>query len=109
MSDNELVEVKTVDHSQATTIFVLGLLGVIMCQVLAPVAFFMGNKYKKQCDECGEPMDGMGKAGWILGIVGSVLLLLTLLFLIVYFLFVGAGCVLYIFVVILAVFGAALA
>lgn len=44
MSDNELVEVKTVDHGQATTIFVLGLLGVIMCQVLAPVAFFMGNK-----------------------------------------------------------------
>lgn len=51
----------------------------------------------------------MGKAGWILGIVGSVLLLLTLGILIVYFLFVGAGCVLYIFVVILAVFGAALA
>ena len=31
------------EQSQATTILVLGILGLILCQVLAPFAWVMGN------------------------------------------------------------------
>jgi len=64
----------TVDHSKATVIFVLGLLGVITCPLMGPFALLMGNKYKAECAEAGEPMEGMGTAGWVMGIVGTVLL-----------------------------------
>ena len=77
------------DHSQATTVFVLGLLGVLMCQLLAPVAFIMGNSYRKACAMEGVEPEGLGTAGWVLGIVGTALLALTFVFLCLYFVFIG--------------------
>lgn len=84
------------DHSQATTVFVLGLLGVLLCQFLAPVAFIMGNKYKKACAMEGVEPEGLGTAGWVLGLVGSILLCLTFVILALYFVIIfvavlGAG------------------
>ena len=69
-----------VDHGQATTIFVLGLISIIACNLLGPVALIMGNKYRKQCAEAGVPPEQLGTIGWILGIVGSVFFALALLF-----------------------------
>ena len=84
------------DHSQATVVFVIGLLSVVMCQILGPVALLMGNKYRAACAEVGVEPDGLGTAGWVLGIVGTVLLCITLGILLLYF---GFICVYMIFVV----------
>ena len=69
------------DHSQATVVFVIGLLSVVMCQILGPVALLMGNKYRAACAEVGEE---------------PVLLCITLGILLLYF---GFFCVYMIFVV----------
>jgi hypothetical protein len=84
-----------VDHSKATTIFVLGLLSILFCQILGPVAWMMGNTYKNECLAEAVEMEGLGSAGRILGMVGTGLLALNLLLLIVlvplYFLIIAAS------------------
>ena len=109
MSDHSIKVVNSVDHSQATIIFILGLLGVLMCQILAPIALFLGHKYRKECLEADEPMEGLGTAGWVLGIVGSVLLAITLLVLVLYCVIVFAGCVIYIVFFVIAFLAMAVA
>ena len=70
---------------QATTVFVLGLLGLLMCQVLSPVAMFMGNKYVAECRAFDIEPDGLGVAGRILGIVGTILFALSMVVVVIYF------------------------
>lgn len=65
------------NDSQATIIFVLGLLSIVMCQLFGPVAWMMGNSYKAQCELAGVPMNQMGQIGRILGMVGTALLMLV--------------------------------
>lgn len=84
MSD-EIAEVK----NKATIIFVLGLLSVITCQILGPVAIIMGNSYMKECVALGIEPDGLAKAGRILGIVGTVLFGLSLVIAALYFVFIA--------------------
>lgn len=64
------------EASQATTILVLGILGLILCQVLGPFAWVMGNKELAAIDAGLRPPENRGtaNAGKILGIVGTVLL-----------------------------------
>ena len=76
------------DDSEATTIFVLGLLGFLFCQLLAPIAWVKGHGYRKTAMMMGAPISGLATAGWILGIVGTVFLGLSLLW--VMFVFVLA-------------------
>jgi uncharacterized membrane protein YjgN (DUF898 family) len=80
----------TANNSQAVTIFILGLLGLVSCQILSPVALIMGNNYLAECEAQGIEPDGLGKAGRILGIVGTVLLALTFLLVLLYVGLVGA-------------------
>jgi len=94
-----LITNEDVDHSQATTIFVLGLISVIMCNVLGPVALYLGNKYRQECAAAGVPPEALGTAGWVLGIVGTVILILTVVFLLVYF-----ACICVFFVVFFVVY-----
>lgn len=65
--------------SDATTVFILGLLGILVCQLLAPVAWSKGNTYRQVCMIHGVEPDGLGVAGRVLGIVGTGLLVLSLL------------------------------
>jgi len=69
------------EASQATTALVLGILGLIICGVLAPFAWSMGNKELAAIDEGRRPPENRGtaNAGRILGIVGTVLLALGIL------------------------------
>jgi hypothetical protein len=64
------------DHPQSTTALILGILGVVLCQVLGPVALFMGRKAMREIDASGGALGGRGNAqvGYILGIVGTILL-----------------------------------
>jgi hypothetical protein len=73
--------------SQATTALVLGIVSIVCCQILGPVAWFLGHQElqkirNRQSSAAGE---GFAKAGMILGIVGTVLLVLTLF----WFIFAG--------------------
>lgn len=85
-------------HPQATTVLVLGIIGVVgtlMCCVpgiVAPFAWSMGSKAQKELEQDPNRYSGSGEinTGKILGIVGSVLLILTLLLVVVYFVFIVA-------------------
>lgn len=69
------------DHPQATTSLILGILGVVVCQVLGPFAWSMGKRTLREIDESNGALGGRGaaNAGYILGIVATVLLIFSLL------------------------------
>ena len=66
--------------SRATTSLVLGILGFLCCQLCAPFAWYMGKQELAAIRAGTSPAAGEGsaKAGMILGIIGTVLLILTL-------------------------------
>lgn len=70
------------DHPRATTVLVLGIIGLFF-SIVAPFALFMGNSAKKEIAN-GAPYrwGGSLQAGWILGIIGTIFLVLGLLWLI---------------------------
>jgi hypothetical protein len=71
------------NHPRAATSLVLGALGVMVCAVLGPFAWILSRRTLLEIDEQPGRYGGRGmaQAGYILGIVGTVLLvvLLTLL------------------------------
>lgn len=85
------------DHPRATTSLVLGILGVVLCQIIAPFAWSMGKKTLDEIDASQGRVGGRGaaQAGYILGIVGTVLLALYVVFILIYVFFmiavVGGG------------------
>ena len=85
------------DHPKATTSLVLGILGVVLCQIIAPFAWVMGRRTLAEIDASQGRVGGRGaaQAGYILGIVGTVLLALSLIFIVIYVVFmiavVGGG------------------
>ncbi len=69
------------DHPRATTSLVLGILGLVLCQLVSPFAWRMGKKAVDEIDASHGQLGGRGtaKAGYILGLIGTVLLGLALL------------------------------
>jgi hypothetical protein len=66
---------------KATTSLVLGILGILCCGLLAPVAWIMGKGEldairRGQSSPAGE---GVAKAGYILGIIGTILFVFAIL------------------------------
>ena len=74
------------EDSQATTILVLGILGVVLCQVLGPFAWVMGNKELAGIDAGRRAPENRGtaQAGRILGIISTVLLIVGIGFLVIF-------------------------
>lgn len=74
------------ESSQATTVLVLGILGVVVCGILAPIAWSMGTKELEAIDGGRRPPENRGtaNAGRILGIIGTVLLAIGIIFLILF-------------------------
>ena len=68
------------DHPQATTILVLGILSLVVCQLIGPVAWVMGKRALDEIDRSGGAVGGRGQiqAGYICGIIASVLIALAL-------------------------------
>ena len=58
----------------------LGILSICVCGVMGPIAWVMGNGELARIaqGEVSSEQLGMTKAGWICGIVGTVLLAVTL-------------------------------
>ncbi|HLE94783.1 MAG TPA: DUF4190 domain-containing protein [Acidimicrobiia bacterium] len=68
------------EASQATTALVLGILGIVLCPVLGPFAWSMGNKEMQAIDAGRRPPENRGtaNAAKILGIVGTVLVVIAI-------------------------------
>jgi hypothetical protein len=67
------------EHPQGTTVLVLGILSLVVCQFLGPVAWVMGNTAIAEIDRNPSAYSNRGsvQAGRICGIISSVLLILT--------------------------------
>ncbi len=57
-----------------TAVFVLGLLGLLLCPILGIVAWVMGNTYMGKCRAMSVAPEGIAVAGRILGIISTVLI-----------------------------------
>ena len=70
------------DHPRATMSMILGILGIVICSVIAPFAWNMGKKTMNEIDASGGQLGGRGmaQAGYIMGIIGTVLLIIGVLF-----------------------------
>lgn len=68
-------------HPSATMAMVLGILGLVLCSVAAPFAWWIGAKAVREIDQSGGQYAGRGEAlaGKIMGIIGSVLMILGIL------------------------------
>jgi hypothetical protein len=76
------------DHPQTTTVMILGILGLVLCQVCAPFAWVMASRARKEI--AAAPPGSYGPStgvtvGYVLGIIGTVLMVVAVLFLVVYF------------------------
>ncbi len=73
--------------SNATTILVLGILSLVVCGVLGPIAWWMGHAELRQIDAGLVSRNDRGtvNAGYICGIIGSVLMLISILFIVLAF------------------------
>lgn len=69
------------DHPQATTIMVLGILSLVFCQLLGPVAWILGSKAKREIDYSNGTIGGRSNVtvGYVCGIIATCLLVLAVL------------------------------
>lgn len=61
------------ESDKATTVFVLGLIGLLMCQPLGIMAWIMGRAEQQKVDAGRVAPNDLLKVGTILGIVATIL------------------------------------
>ena len=84
----------THDQSTAVTALVVSILGFLLCQVLAPVGMVMGRNEVRRIDAGdGDPSArGMAQAGYVIGLVGTILLVVVVVGLLLFLLLaIGMG------------------
>lgn len=74
------------EDTGGTDVFIVALLGWLVCGILHPFAWSMGNRYEANCIARRVHPSGLGKAGKILGQVGTYLLFVALALFVVMFL-----------------------
>jgi len=81
----------SVTNQKAVISLVLGILGLGCCPIMGPVALFISNKARAEINASGGQQGGGGlaQAGLILGILGSIFLVLGLLYFVVVVLAIG--------------------
>jgi hypothetical protein len=64
------------DHPQTTAILILGIVGVSVFQICAPIAWYLGSKAKKEIEASNGALGGlpMVNLGRVLGIVGTAII-----------------------------------
>jgi hypothetical protein len=69
-------------HPQGTTILVLGILSIVICGILGPIAWIMGNNALAEIDRNPAAYSNRStvNAGRICGIIGTVFLVLGIVF-----------------------------
>jgi len=78
------------EHPQATTVLVLGILSLVGVSIVGPIAWHMGNKGLKECEAGVYSMTDPLRIGRILGIIGTILLIIGVAFVIVYLILMAA-------------------
>jgi hypothetical protein len=70
--------------TRATTILVVGILSLICCQIIGPIAWYMGSQELKliKSGVVSSLDEGTTKAGMILGIIASILFGLSMIWVI---------------------------
>lgn len=70
--------------SRATTSMILGILGIVCCQICAPFAWYMGKEEIKAIKAGSSPVVGQGfaTAGMVMGIIGTIFLVFGLLWIV---------------------------
>ena len=81
------------EQGQAVTALVLGILSIIVCQLLGPVAWKLGSDELRGISEGRRPPEGLGmaQAGRITGIIGTCLLAVAIAFLLFFLVAALAG------------------
>ncbi|MEV0544897.1 DUF4190 domain-containing protein [Nocardia salmonicida] len=69
------------EHPESTAVLILGILGLAMCGLCAPFAWVKGRKVVAEIDASGGQIGGRSQAnaGYIMGIVGSCVLGVSIL------------------------------
>jgi hypothetical protein len=73
---------------------VLGILSLVCCAVFGPFAWVMGSRARRDMADRPEAMwvnQGAVTAGWVCGIIGTVFMILGLLYLVVVLALVAGG------------------
>ena len=67
--------------SNAVTSLVLGILGIVLCPLLGPIAWVLGRNGEQEIDASGGAVGGRGMAtaGKVLGMVGTFFVVLLVL------------------------------
>jgi hypothetical protein len=81
MSTNPFAPSKPSNAPNAVTALVLGVLSIVLCPLLGPVAWVLGRKGEQDVDRSGGAVGGRGlaTAGKVLGMVGTGLILVVVL------------------------------
>lgn len=81
------------DHPRAMTSLILGIVGLLLCQLVSPFAWVMGKRAIDEIDANPQMYGGRSTAvaGWILGIIGTVIIGLALVFLVIVVIIAVAG------------------
>lgn len=81
------------EHPKGTTVLVLGILSLVCCGLLGPVAWAMGNGAIAEIDRSGTVWSNRGsvQAGRVCGIISTCLLGLAVLFVLFSVMVAGAG------------------
>lgn len=81
------------DHPEGTTILVLGILSLVICGILGPIAWSKGNAALREIDAHPGMYTNRGSvsAGRICGIIASVLIIVTVAFVALMLLAAAAG------------------
>ncbi|WP_024800899.1 DUF4190 domain-containing protein [Nocardia sp. BMG51109] len=74
----QAVPSQAVEHPQATTVLLLGVLSVFCCGALGPVAWVLGKRAMDQIEASQGALGGRTQVlvGYILGVVGTILMAL---------------------------------
>lgn len=69
-------------HPQATTALVLGILSLVICAICGPFAWSIGKRAMNEIDASGGQIGGRGmaQAGYICGMIATILMILGLAF-----------------------------
>jgi hypothetical protein len=81
---NEPIAPTSKSSSRGTTALVLGIISIVCCALVGPVAWYLGKQELNAIAGGQAPASGEGvaKAGMILGIIGTVLLVFTILWIV---------------------------
>ncbi|MFB8281933.1 DUF4190 domain-containing protein [Nocardia colli] len=74
------------EHPQATMILILGILSLVFCQVIGPVAWVMGKRALNEIDASGGALGGRSNVmvGYVCGIIASALIIISIIFIVLF-------------------------